>query len=129
MIEASVVICAHTLDRWLNVATASVRRQTRPAREIILVVDNNEALLERTQRAINGVVVTPLCGCRTTGPGLATAPVLAFLDDDAIADERWLDELLLPTPTHACLASAPASSLYGANLGPGGFLCRKPDFG
>ncbi|MER8423348.1 glycosyltransferase family A protein [Mesorhizobium sp. M1403] len=128
MTEASVVICAQTLDRWLNVATASVRRQTRPAREIILV-DNNEALLGRTQREINGVVVTPLCGCRTTGAGSSTAPVLAFLDDDAIADERWLDELLMPTPTHACLASAPASSLYGANLGPGGFLCRKPDSG
>lgn len=47
MTEASVVICADTLDRWddLNAAIASVRRQTCPAREIILVVDNDEALL------------------------------------------------------------------------------------
>ncbi|MER9801139.1 hypothetical protein NKJ36_29225 [Mesorhizobium sp. M0142] len=61
MTEASVVISAHTLDRWLNVATASVRRQARPAREIIVVIDNNEALLERARREINGVVVTATC--------------------------------------------------------------------
>jgi glycosyltransferase involved in cell wall biosynthesis len=104
MIDASVVICAYTLDRWddLNAAIASVRNQTRPAREIILVVDNNEALLERARRKIEGVVVTPntnvrgLCGGRMTGTGLASAPIVAFLDDDAMADERWLEELLVP---------------------------------
>jgi hypothetical protein len=55
------VICAYTLDRWddLNAAIAAVRRQTRPAREIILVADSNEALLERARREIEGVVVTP----------------------------------------------------------------------
>jgi cellulose synthase/poly-beta-1,6-N-acetylglucosamine synthase-like glycosyltransferase len=104
MIDASVVICAYTLDRWddLSAAIASVRSQTRAACEIILVVDNNEALLERARREIEGVVVTPntnmrgLCGGRVTGAGLATAPVVAFLDDDAMADERWLEELLVP---------------------------------
>jgi glycosyltransferase involved in cell wall biosynthesis len=85
MIAASVVICAYTLDRWndSNAAIASVRNQTRPAREIILVVDDNEALLERARREIEGVVATPntnvrgLCGGRVTGAGLATAPVSA----------------------------------------------------
>jgi glycosyltransferase involved in cell wall biosynthesis len=104
MIDASVVICAYTLDRWddLNAAIASVRNQTRPAREIILVVDNNEALLARAGREIEGVIVTAntnvrgLCGGRMTGAGLATAPVVAFLDDDAMAYERWLEELLVP---------------------------------
>jgi hypothetical protein len=33
--------CAYTLDRWseLNAAVASVREQTYPAREIIVVID------------------------------------------------------------------------------------------
>ncbi len=68
----------------------------------VLVVDNNEALFERARREIEGVVVTPntnmrgLCGGRVTGAGFATAPVVAFLDDDAMADERWLEELLVP---------------------------------
>ena len=52
MIEASVVICAHTLDRWdeLNSAVESVRSQTLAAREIFVVVDNNESLRERAAR-------------------------------------------------------------------------------
>ncbi|AZO63587.1 glycosyltransferase family 2 protein [Mesorhizobium sp. M6A.T.Cr.TU.016.01.1.1] len=124
MTEASVVICADTLDRWddLNAAIASVRRQTCPAREIILVVDNDEALLERARRGIEGVVVTPntnvrgLCGGRTTGAGLASAPVMAFLDDDAIADERRLDELLMPYADPRVLG-------VGGRLEP---LWRKP---
>ncbi|MER9066739.1 glycosyltransferase [Mesorhizobium sp. M0902] len=124
MTEASVVICANTLDRWddLNAATASVRRQTCPAREIVLVVDNDEALLERARREIEGVVVTPntnvrgLCGGRTTGAGVAPAPVVAFLDDDAIADERWLDELLMPYADPRVLG-------VGGRLEP---LWRKP---
>jgi len=102
MIEASVVICAYTLDRWddLKAAVASVRQQTRPAREIFVVVDYNEALLERAKREIGGVTVVPntrargLCGGRMTGAEQATAPVIVFLDDDAIAAECWLEELL-----------------------------------
>jgi glycosyltransferase involved in cell wall biosynthesis len=102
MSDVSVVICAYTLDRWddLNAAVASVRRQTRPAREIFVVVDNNEILLARAKREIDGVIIVPntkvpgLCGGRMTGAELATAGVIAFLDDDAIADEHWLEELL-----------------------------------
>ena len=104
MIDASVVICAYTIDRWddLNAAVASVRRQVRPAHEILVVVDNNEVLLERAKHEFDGVTAIPntkargLCGARMTGAELATAPVIAFLDDDAIADTHWLQELLIP---------------------------------
>ena len=102
MIEASVVICAHTLDRWdeLNSAVESVRSQTLAAREIFVVVDNNESLRERAAREIEGVTVLAnakeagLSGGRMTGAEHATAPVICFLDDDAVADPRWLEELL-----------------------------------
>lgn len=102
MIDASVVICAYTLDRWdqLRNAVASVRAQTRPPREIFVVVDGNEELLQRADCEIRGVTVVAnakeagLSGGRMTGAELATAPVIAFLDDDAIADRRWLDDLL-----------------------------------
>ena len=102
MIEASVVICAHTLDRWdeLNSAVKSVRSQTRAAREIFVVVDNNESLRERAAREIEGVTVLAnakeagLSGGRMTGAEHATAPVICFLDDDAVADPHWLEELL-----------------------------------
>jgi glucosyl-dolichyl phosphate glucuronosyltransferase len=102
MTEASVVICAHTLDRWdeLKRAVGSVRTQTRAPREIVLVVDNNEALRERAAREIASVTVLPnakqpgLSGARMTGAEYITAPVIAFLDDDAVADPGWLEELL-----------------------------------
>ncbi|HEX5452745.1 MAG TPA: glycosyltransferase family 2 protein [Stellaceae bacterium] len=104
MIEASIVICAYTLDRWddINAAVGSVRNQTTPPREILLVIDGNEALRARAAAEIAGVTVaanagTPgLSGARMTGAALASAPVIAFLDDDAIADPDWLAELLAP---------------------------------
>jgi len=102
MSDVSVVICAYTLDRWddLNAAVASVRAQTYPTREIFVVVDGNEALRERAEREIEGVKVVPnsktagLSGGRMTGAELATAPIIVFLDDDAIADPNWLAHLV-----------------------------------
>src|SRR5258705_7444305 len=82
MTEASVVICAHKLDRWdeLQRAVGSVRAQTRAPREILVVVDNNEALRERAAREIAGVTVLPntkqpgLSGGRMTGAEYITLP-------------------------------------------------------
>lgn len=102
MTDASVVICAHTMDRWdeLNRAVESVRNQTRTAREILVIIDNNEALRERAARDVKGAVVLAnakdpgLSGGRMTGVERATAAVICFLDDDAEADPHWLEELL-----------------------------------
>ena len=102
MTEATVVICAHTLDRWdeLNRAVGSVRNQTRAAREIVVVVDNNEALRKRAAQEIAGATVLAnakqpgLSGARMTGAEHASAAVIAFLDDDAAADPNWLQDLL-----------------------------------
>ena len=49
----TVVICAYSEHRWSDLLTAvdSVRNQSRPAHEIIVVVDHNQALLnERASR-------------------------------------------------------------------------------
>jgi hypothetical protein len=105
MIDASVIICAYTLDRWddLKAAVQSVRSQVPPAREIIVVIDHNkQLLLDAHQYWIGhyGVTVvanmkTPgLSGGRMTGAELATAPVIVFLDDDAMAEPGWLEGLL-----------------------------------
>jgi glycosyltransferase involved in cell wall biosynthesis len=102
MVAVSVVICADTLDRWdqIRAAVDSVQRQTRAPQELFLVIDGNEALRERAIRELRGIevvrnVLTPgLSGARMTGARLATAPVIAFLDDDAVADPEWLEQLL-----------------------------------
>lgn len=45
----SVVICVYTEDRWEDIlaAVSSVRTQSLPALETLLVVDHNERLLDR----------------------------------------------------------------------------------
>lgn len=94
----SVVICAYTEDRWdqISAAVQSVRQQSLPAAEIIIVVDYNRPLYERLREAMPDVTVTEntdikgLSGARNTGSRLAQGEIIVFLDDDATAHADWL---------------------------------------
>lgn len=94
----SVVICAHTRRRWdqTRAAVESVRAQSFQNREIIVVVDHNPALHAALEAALPGVTVAQnrqhrgLSGARNTGVAIARGDVVAFLDDDAVADPDWL---------------------------------------
>jgi GT2 family glycosyltransferase len=100
----AVVICAHDSRRWadLQAAVRAVQQQTLPADEIIVVVDGNAALLRRALAELAGVEVVEnhdhpgLGGARNSGITAAGAPVVAFLDDDAVVTERWLELLAAP---------------------------------
>jgi cellulose synthase/poly-beta-1,6-N-acetylglucosamine synthase-like glycosyltransferase len=102
--SASVVVCAYTLDRWddLSMAIASSRHQTVSALEILLVVDHNDELLRRAATTLPGIRVIEstgprgLSGARNTGVEAAVGEIVAFLDDDAAAEETWLEELVAP---------------------------------
>jgi glucosyl-dolichyl phosphate glucuronosyltransferase len=102
MLSVSVVICAHTERRWDDTleAVASVRSQSHPAREVIVVVDHNPPLYERLKSVLADVVVVEnreqqgLSGGKNTGIAMASGEVVAFLDDDAIADANWLKFLV-----------------------------------
>jgi hypothetical protein len=97
-----VIIAAFTMERWDDIgeAVASVRAQTVPVLETILVVDHNQALLDRAQRELDGVIVIPNVGSkgasggRNSGVAASRAEVVAFLDDDAVASATWLESLL-----------------------------------
>jgi GT2 family glycosyltransferase len=101
-LTTSVVICAYTEDRWpeLVEAVASVRAQTHRADEIVVVIDRNDALRARATADLQGVVVVAnhhapgISGARNTGAAQSSGAVLAFLDDDAIAETDWLANLL-----------------------------------
>ena len=98
----SVVICAYTEARWdaLIAAVESVRSQTVPAREIIVVSDHNDRLRDRVRAALPGTVVVEnsgpqgLAAARNSGVAVAQGAVIAFLDDDAVAAPDWLAVLL-----------------------------------
>jgi len=94
----SVVICAYTEERWDQVlaAVGSVRTQSLPCDEIVVVVDHNRALHDRLAAALPDVTVVEnreargLSGARNTGIARARGDIIAFLDDDAVAEHDWL---------------------------------------
>lgn len=106
--DISVVICVYTEDRWEDILAAveSVREQSLPALETLLVVDHNPALLDRLRNEYDedpgpghrgqGVRVLPNAGPqglsagRNTGIAASLGTVIAFLDDDAVAERDWL---------------------------------------
>ena len=80
-------------------AVTSIQRQTRPPREIIVIVDHNPQLFTRLQAEMPDVLVLQnveprgLSGGRNTGIAQAQGALLAFVDDDAIVEPDWLELL------------------------------------
>ncbi|MFF5186980.1 glycosyltransferase family 2 protein [Streptomyces sp. NPDC000345] len=128
----SVVICVYTEDRWADIlaAVASVRAQTHPALETLVVVDHNPALLDRLAREYkehDEVRVLPNAGPRglsagrNTGIAASYGEVIAFLDDDAVAERDWLRRFADPY-------SDPRVMAVGGRCEPVWSSGRRPDW-
>lgn len=99
--KTSVVICVYTEERWEDIrqAVESVEQQTRKPYELLLVVDHNPDLHLKLKRAYPQAIVVEntheqgLSGGKNTGVAVATGDIVAFLDDDAVADPGWLEAL------------------------------------
>ncbi len=107
-ITASVVICAYTERRWQNLCDSvqSVLEQTLLPTQLMVVIDHNDVLLQRCKNRFGrldptGISVSVianantqgLSGARNTAVEASSGDVVAFLDDDASADPRWLESL------------------------------------
>ncbi|GAA3441539.1 glycosyltransferase family 2 protein [Planomonospora venezuelensis] len=99
--KTSVVICVYTEERWEDIREAvdSVRRQSRRPHELILVVDYNPDLHLMLKREYPDAIVVEnthekgLSGGKNTGAATASGDIVAYLDDDAVAEPGWLEAL------------------------------------
>jgi GT2 family glycosyltransferase len=98
--RASVVINTCNRGPSLRTTLRALQRQTCPDFEVVVVngpsTDNTQAVLDEFAGAIH-VGSCPelhLGRSRNLGIGLACGDVIAFLDDDAIPEPGWLEQLL-----------------------------------
>jgi len=97
-ITISTIVCAHNEDRYLPACLYSLRAQTRPPDEI-LVIDN--ASTDRTgavARAVPGVRVIHepekvLVVARETARRAVSSDILAYVDADCRIPLRWLERV------------------------------------
>jgi len=100
-VRFTALVCAYSDERWddLCAVIRSLEGQTLPPEQIVAVIDHNPGLLERVRQQFPRVTVTAnasnrgLSGSRNTGIKLATGDVIAFVDDDAVAEPDWLERL------------------------------------
>jgi hypothetical protein len=112
--SVSVVVCAFTERRWdvLSSCLKALTEQTWVAEQCILVIDHNSELLSRALEAFPGVEIVEnrekqgAAGSRNTGIALSRSEIVAFVDDDAVADPSWLEELVRPYSDHSIMGTA-----------------------
>jgi len=110
-------------------AAQSVLNQSYDDVELVVVVDGTREVYDRVVENYGNyedVVVycneenVGLLESRNTGAELASGDIVAFIDDDAVADEKWVAELVDSYERHDALAA-------GGKMTPK-WVAGKPDF-
>ena len=101
--QVSVVVCTYTMDRWdvFTEAVDSALAQTYDPVEIVLVVDGNPEVYDRAVEEYGDredVVIHDndenrgISYSRTKGAELASGEIVAFIDDDGVAEADWIEK-------------------------------------
>jgi glycosyltransferase involved in cell wall biosynthesis len=109
--QVSVVVSTYTVERadYVLSCIESLRRQTMPPEEIVLVLDPNEALVEFYKSHLpDGVRIIVSRGyglslARNAGVDSSHEEIVAFIDDDAIAEGSWLENFVRNYETQSVL--------------------------
>ena len=128
--SVTIVICAYTQDRLptLQRALEVARKQIDHRDELILVVDHNDALLSQYQSFFNDFRILSnshrrgLSGARNTALAAAQGSIVAFLDDDAIPLDGWLEALRAPYADKRVYGVGGLAKPRWLNDQPSGFL-------
>lgn len=105
--KVSVIVCSHSHERYLDTIETieSLVRQSYQNIEIILVVDRNLSLFKDFNKSdylksLNNLRIgfsnlPGLSNARNKGIELSSGDIIAFIDDDAVADTDWISNLVV----------------------------------
>ena len=102
-IKISIVICTYSFDRYSDTMDVinSLNGQTYPNTEIVLIIDQNTELLDKFKKDLKSFkdikiglsTLHGLSNARNKGVELSSGDIIAFIDDDAVADPNWVTNL------------------------------------
>jgi glucosyl-dolichyl phosphate glucuronosyltransferase len=124
--QITVVIATHNRSHYLKKVLASLSTQQFDAseREIVVVLnactDDSRAMLDEHFSGLTGLSVVDepnpgLSVARNKGVEVARSPIIAFLDDDAVAPPMWLGrivESLHPSRGDVAAAGGPVQPIW-----------------
>jgi glycosyltransferase involved in cell wall biosynthesis len=101
-LTATVIVCTSTHERLplLRACVTSLLSGLRRPDELLVVVNGNSSLESHLARSLPPQVRVVQCRrqglseARNVGVTAASSDVVAFVDDDATADHRWLSSLM-----------------------------------
>jgi len=103
--KVSVVVCTYTMDRYdvFTEAVESVLVQEYEPLEVVLVIDGNPEVYDHAVDDFGdheNVVIHDneknrgISFSRTKGAELASGEIVAFIDDDGVAEKDWIRQLV-----------------------------------
>ena len=129
--DVSVVVCTYSMERYdvFSECVESVLAQSYEPLEIVIVVDGNPEVFDRVQSDFgdhDDLVLhyndenRGISYSRTKGAELASGEIVAFIDDDGVAEPDWIKH-------HVATYQETDAVAVGGYVAPN-WVTEKPDF-